>query len=87
MTIACEHHFWEQNPQALLLNGDLDIVHAAEFRCHDCPAVGDDCPDCDGFGEIDDEYDGSIEVDCPTCGGRGIVERITITEETTNGTL
>lgn len=66
MIATCEHHDWLAT---LAETGP-------EHYCLACGAEGDDCPDCDGIGALDDdEFEGSIEVACPTCGGRGIVAR------------
>lgn len=39
--------------------------------CKHCDVVGHECPDCDGRGEIEDEY--AVGQICPTCDSEGVI--------------
>lgn len=56
------------------------------FVCKHCPAVGGECPDCDGEGHNDelladiDATDDDFFADCSRCKGTGVIEGLAYTE-------
>lgn len=52
------------------------------FVCKHCPAVGGECPECDGDGVTSyPTLDGDdVEEDCPKCLGWGVIEGLAFTE-------
>lgn len=55
-------HHWIPNPRM----GSRDNH---EWICKHCPAKGDDCEQCDGYGYCDDDYS-----NCQKCNGDGVIE-------------
>jgi hypothetical protein len=73
-----QDHHWLDNPD--FGNGDDPDDPASvdyQFTCKHCPAMGGECPDCDGLGIQDDDIED--DRDCPRCQGVGIVDGLACT--------
>lgn len=84
-----QSHHWLDNPDCmrydsetgLALNDDGEVVNVfATHVCKHCPALGDECPACQGAGLIEhgtgqpNSEGGELTVDitCPDCNGEGV---------------
>lgn len=75
--IGCDHHWMEEVTYATYDENDdpLDAEPIADRVCKHCPAIGNECEECGGYGVIDGENEAGqdVEADCPECDGRGII--------------
>jgi hypothetical protein len=72
-------HHWIDNPDFGNDPAEAEDDVTASHVCKHCPAVGDECDECDGEGRGEfagyDE-DGDAEFDnCEVCDGEGVVAR------------
>jgi DnaJ-class molecular chaperone len=68
---ANSDHHWLENGDFGNDPDDSGDPTGNEYICKHCPAVGDECPDCYGEGEVEDDY--SVGQTCARCGGEGII--------------
>ena len=78
--IGAEHHWLPYEPD----EDDPLYSPVPDYCCKHCPAIGDECPACQGEGTLETILNsrylaipvgpGRLE-DCPTCRGYGVIER------------